>query len=144
MRPRAKLLLGGALALAALGYLIVGGVREAAVYYLTPTELRAQGPAADRAIRVGGLVVPGSLRWEPATLALRFRLTDGVTEVAVEHTGTPPDLFKEGTGAIVEGTWGPDRIRARTILAKHSEEYRPPAPGAPPPRPLAPPREGRR
>lgn len=137
MTKRAKLALGAALALGALGYLIVSGVREAAVYYLTPTELQAKTVAATQALRVGGQVVPGSLHWEPATLALTFRLTDGTTELAVTHTGTPPDLFKEGAGAIVEGTYGPDRqLHARAILAKHSEEYRPPKPGEPPPRPL--------
>ena len=131
MTKKTKLLLGGGLLLAALGYLITGGIREAAVYYITPTELHAKGPAAaDRAFRLGGMVVPGSLRWEPQTLQLTFRLTDGQTEVAVAHTGSPPDLFKEGTGAIVEGRYaGGQRFVAHTILAKHAEEYRPPQAG---------------
>jgi cytochrome c-type biogenesis protein CcmE len=46
----------------------------------------------------------------------------------VRHKGTAPDLFKEGAGAVVEGTWTPDGyFRASTIMAKHSEEYKPPA-----------------
>ena len=131
MTKRTKLLLGVIIMVAALGYLIYGGIREAAVYYITPTELKANGAsAADRSFRLGGVVVPGSLKWEPQTIQLTFRLTDGKQEVAVQHTGSPPDLFKEGAGAIVEGRYANGNLFvANTILAKHSEEYRPPQAG---------------
>ncbi len=131
MTKRTKLLLGAIIVLAALGYLIYGGIKEAAVYYITPSELQAKGAsAADQSFRLGGMVVPGSLHWEPRTLQLTFLLTDGKEQVAVEHTGSPPDLFKEGAGAIVEGKYANgNRFMASTILAKHSEEYRPPQPG---------------
>lgn len=114
--------------LAALGYLIYGGIREAAVYYITPTELKEKGASAtDMSFRLGGVVVPGSIMWEPQSIQLTFRLTDGKQEVAVRHTGSPPDLFKEGAGAIVEGKYmNGNLFVANTILAKHSEEYRPP------------------
>jgi len=43
------------------------------------------------------------------------------------HRGTPPDLFAESRGAVVEGTWSRDGyFQATTILAKHSEEYKAP------------------
>ena len=131
MTKRTKLLLGAIVMVAALGYLIYGGIREAAVYYITPTELKEKGAsAADRSFRLGGVVVPGSLKWEPQTIQLTFRLSDGKQEVAVQHTGSPPDLFKEGAGAIVEGRYANGNLFvANTILAKHSEEYRPPQAG---------------
>jgi len=131
MTKKTKLLLGALIVLAALGYLIYGGIREAAVYYITPTELKEKGASAtDKSFRLGGMVVPGSLQWEPQSLKLTFRLTDGKEQVAIEHTGSPPDLFKEGTGAIVEGKYtNGDLFMASTILAKHSEEYRPPQAG---------------
>jgi cytochrome c-type biogenesis protein CcmE len=73
------------------------------------------------------MVAEGSVHWEPQTLRLTFVLTDGQTQLPVRHTGTAPDLFKEGAGAVVEGTWVPEGyLRASTIMAKHSEEYRPP------------------
>lgn len=131
MTKKTKLLLGGSLVVGTLLYLISGGIQEATVYYITPTELKAKGgAAADRSFRLGGLVVPGSLHWEPQTLKLTFRLTDGKEQVAVEHTGSPPDLFKEGAGALVEGKYANGSLFvANTILAKHSEEYRPPEKG---------------
>jgi len=131
MTKRSKLLLGVVVVAAALGYLIYGGIREAAVYYVTPTELKGKGAsAADQSFRLGGMVVPGSVHWDPGTLQLTFRLTDGKEQVAVKHTGSPPDLFKEGTGAIVEGKVASGHLFiANTILAKHSEEYRPPHAG---------------
>jgi cytochrome c-type biogenesis protein CcmE len=149
MTRNRKLVLGALVVAAALGYLIYGGIREAAVYYLTPTELLEKGPAAtDRAFRLGGMVVPGSVTWEPQTLQLTFRLTDGTAQVEVRHTGSPPDLFKEGAGAIVEGRYaGANRFVANTILAKHAEEYRPPQAGQVPAKELykslIKPREGR-
>jgi cytochrome c-type biogenesis protein CcmE len=130
LTKKTKLLLGAVVIASTIGYLIVGGIREAAVYYITPTELKAKGPATtDRAFRLGGMVVPGSRRWDPQTLKLAFRLSDDKEQVAVEYVGSPPDLFKEGAGAIVEGKYMNGLFQADTILAKHSEEYQPPDEG---------------
>jgi cytochrome c-type biogenesis protein CcmE len=122
----AKFIAGGAVIALALAYLIYAGVTQSAVYFVTPSELAA-APAARKAYRLGGLVAAGSLRWEPKTLDLSFTLTDGKTTVPVRHQGTPPDLFGEGRGAVVEGRWAPEGyFKATLILAKHSEEYRAP------------------
>ncbi len=126
---RTRLLIAAAIVAAALVYVIIGGIRGAVVYYITPSELLAQPAAPDTAIRLGGQVVPGSKVWNPATQELRFRLTDGSATVAVEYRGAPPGLFTEGQGAIVEGIWDPAGVvRARSIIVKHSEEYAPPSP----------------
>ncbi len=126
-----KLLAGGAVILAALGYLIYSSMSTAVVYFVTPTELVEQGAGArNKALRLGGMVEQGSLDWNPRTLDLRFRLTDGKTSIPVAHKGTPPDLFAEGKGAVVEGRVNPDgSFAASAIMAKHSEEYRPPKAG---------------
>src|SRR5688500_13924618 len=102
MKP--KFLVGGAVIAVALAYLIYAGVTQSAVYFVTPSELLT-APSAGKAYRLGGLVVPGSLQWDPQTLALAFTLTDGTSKVPVRHKGTPPDLFGEGRGAVVEGKW---------------------------------------
>jgi len=121
-----KFLAGGAVILAALAYMIYAGVTQSAVYFVTPAELQA-APVAGKAYRLGGLVEAGSLTWEPRTLELSFTLSDGRATVPVRHKGTPPDLFAEGRGAVVEGSWMPDGyFKATLIMAKHSEEYQAP------------------
>lgn len=124
-----KYLVAGVIVAGALVGLIYSGVRDSMVYFYTPSELtQKQDGLRGKALRVGGMVVDGSVRWDPQTLLLTFQLTDGQGTVFVRHKGTAPDLFKEGAGAVVEGTWTPDGyFRASTIMAKHSEEYKPPA-----------------
>ena len=126
MSRRGKFLLGGGVILAALAYMIYAGVSQSVVYFVTPSELRAQ-PVAGKAYRLGGMVAPGSLKWEPRSLDLAFTLSDGKATVPVRHKGTPPDLFAEGRGAVVEGTWTNEGyFKASLIMAKHSEEYKAP------------------
>jgi cytochrome c-type biogenesis protein CcmE len=121
-----KFLVGGAVILAALAYMIYAGVTQSAVYFVTPAELTAS-PVPGKAYRLGGLVAAGSLKWEPRSLDLSFTLSDGRATVPVRHKGTPPDLFAEGRGAVVEGSWMPEGyFKATLILAKHSEEYQAP------------------
>jgi cytochrome c-type biogenesis protein CcmE len=123
MTKRAKFLGGGAVIAGALAYMIYAGVTQSAVYFVTPSELTA-APVAGKAYRLGGMVAKDSLRWEPRTLELAFAISDGKVMVPVRHRGTPPDLFGEERGAVVEGTWTADGyFKASTILAKHSEEY---------------------
>lgn len=128
-----KFLLGGLVIATALGWVVYAGFRESVVFFVTPSELLDQGDgAAGRAYRVGGMVVEGSLRRDLETLQLSFDLTDGRATIPVRFRGTPPDLFAEGRGAVVEGTYARDGVfQASTIMAKHSEEYKPPADAEP-------------
>jgi cytochrome c-type biogenesis protein CcmE len=115
----------------ALGGLVATGVRQSVVYFVTPSELKAAETRPDgRAYRLGGMVLPGSLRHDPGRREATFVLSDGKATIVVGFRGIPPDLFGEGRGAVVEGTLGADgTFRASTILAKHSEEYRAPHDG---------------
>ena len=123
-----KYLVAGGIVLAALAGLVYSGVKESMVYFYTPTEVREKTEAVrGKALRVGGMVAEGSVRWDPQQVLLTFALTDGQSLVPVRHRGTAPDLFKEGAGAVVEGTWAPEGyLRSSNIMAKHSEEYKAP------------------
>jgi cytochrome c-type biogenesis protein CcmE len=126
---RAKFIVGGGIIAAALAYMIYTGVTQSAVYFVTPAELRAAA-VPGKAYRLGGMVVPGSLKWEARALDLSFTLSDGAATVLVRHKGTPPDLFGEGRGAVVEGSWTDQGFfKATLIMAKHSEEYTAPHDG---------------
>lgn len=140
MSPRQKTrslaILAILIAAGVVGYIAFGGIEKNLVYYLAPDELLARGQAAHGAtVRLGGLVQRGSLDWQPQTLSLRFRvgLTDeGPPSILVQSRGAPPQMFQEGIGAVVEGIFDGEVFRAERVLVKHSNEYRPPAPGEKP------------
>jgi cytochrome c-type biogenesis protein CcmE len=123
---RLKLLIGAVVIAACVGYLVYGGIQETIVYFVTPSELHAKGTSAyGRSLRLGGLVREGSWSKEAGTLFHTFELVDDTSTVKVTFRGIPPDLFGEGRGALVEGSYGLDGVfQAKTILAKHSEEYK--------------------
>lgn len=132
MSRRGRFVTGGLVIAAAIAYLIWSGVSQSVVYFVTPSELLA-APAPTKTYRLGGMVQAGSLTWEPKSLDLSFTLSDGKASVPVRHKGAPPDLFAEGRGAVVEGSWTKDGyFKASLILAKHSEEYKAPHDGAQP------------
>ena len=127
-----KIFIGAGVIALALAYMIYAGVTQSAVYFVTPSELQAS-PVTGKAYRLGGMVLPGTLKWEPRSLDLAFTLSDGKATVPVRHKGTAPDLFGEGRGAVVEGSWTPEGyFKASLILAKHSEEYKAPHDGGEP------------
>ena len=128
MMPRSRrFLIGGVIILAALAYMIYGGMKEAMVYFKMPSELRAEEKSMQgKFVRMGGMVVKGSLQKDLQALTYKFDLTDGTTTFPVFFKGVPPDLFSEGKGAVVEGRVGNDGVfQASLIMAKHAEEYSP-------------------
>jgi cytochrome c-type biogenesis protein CcmE len=130
MRRRSRFLAGGLVIVVAIAYLIWSGVSQSVVYFVTPSELLA-APVPSKTYRLGGLVQAGSLKWEPKSLDLSFTLSDGKASVPVRHKGAAPDLFAEGRGAVVEGSWTKEGyFKASLILAKHSEEYKAPHDGS--------------
>jgi cytochrome c-type biogenesis protein CcmE len=97
------------------------------MYFYSPTEIHAGKAPADRAIRVGGLVVDGSVRREGNSLAVQFDLTDNAAVVPVTYTGILPDLFREGQGIVAMGRINNEGLFvADEVLAKHDENYMPP------------------
>lgn len=119
-----RILVVALVAVAALGGLAASGLGDSLVYYRTPTELQARPPGPDERLRLGGMVVPGSVAGEGDRV--RFTLTDGASDVAVVHTGTPQGVFREGQGALVEGSVDGDGVfRSDLLMVKHDNEYRP-------------------
>src|SRR5919201_547918 len=116
----------------ALGWVLVSGLRNSLMYYRTPSEVMRMGRTAyGQPIRLGGYVVPGSVRHDGP--ALDFVLSDGTTRMTVVATGGVPSLFRAGQGVLLEGHEGPDgAFHADTVLVKHNGVYRPPAPGQTP------------
>lgn len=116
-----------AVILGGIGYLVYGGLGQNLVYFVTPSEY-LENPAEfqDRELRLGGLVKPETVQYDPQTLELEFILTDGASEIPVVHRGTPPELFQAGQGVIVEGNFKGTVFAGKNLLVKHSENYTPP------------------
>ena len=96
------------------------------MFFYSPTEVAAGKVPANAVIRVGGLVVPGSIQRERDSLTVRFVVTDNQARVPVEYTGILPDLFREGQGIIARGRLAGGRVVADQVLARHDENYMPP------------------
>lgn len=128
------IVLGVVVIAGAFGYLLYGGLAKNVVYFLTPNELLAKGSrAVDVPVRLGGEIKPGSVIWNDTTLDLRFTLTDGKSDVTVRSRGTPPQMFRDGIGVVVEGRYLADGVfHCTNLMIKHSNEYRPPKAGESP------------
>ncbi|MDH5388394.1 MAG: cytochrome c maturation protein CcmE [Gammaproteobacteria bacterium] len=100
---------------------------ENMMYFYSPTEVN-NGTAPDtRTIRVGGLVVEGTVERATESLLVKFDLTDGAEVVKLEYSGILPDLFREGQGIVAMGKLNDKRVFvANEVLAKHDENYMPP------------------
>lgn len=130
MRAGTKFVIGSFVILAGVGALIVTGVQETGVYFLTPTELlvrtRSDTTFHDVGIKVGAKVVPGSVRRESSARTIDFRVSDGTSEFPVTYTGLIPDTFTDASNieVIVEGKYGRDGVfHATEVLAKCGSRY---------------------
>ena len=107
--------------------LAMWGLQDRAAYFVTPSDIAAGKVQADRPMRLGGMVLNGSLKRDPDGLTVRFVVSDTKAETPVMFRGITPDLFKEGSGVVAEGRLQPDGLFvADNILAKHDERYMPP------------------
>ena len=134
-RRRSALVVAVVIIIAAFGFLLYGGIDKNVVFFLTPQELLARGTAAyDVPVRLGGLVQPGSVKWDADKLDLRFVVMDsGGQSVNVHSTGAPPQMFRDGMGVVVEGKYHRSGVFESTnLMIKHSNEYRKPEDGGRP------------
>ena len=127
-KPKHQRLLLVSLAIAAVlaaVLLAMWGLKDRAAYFRTPADITAGKASSGDAIRLGGMVVAGSLKRDDGTTA-RFDVTDGAATVAVTYRGILPNLFREGSGVVAEGRMVDNMFVADNILAKHDERYMPP------------------
>ncbi|MGX2973576.1 cytochrome c maturation protein CcmE [Ursidibacter arcticus] len=84
-------------------------------------------PEVGQRIRVGGMVVEGSVKRDDKSLKVVFGLNDIGPAIQVEYEGILPDLFREGQGIVAQGILiEPTTLKATEVLAKHDENYMPP------------------
>ena len=131
MKPRHKRFLWIGAGVAVLGVavaLVLNAFQSNLVFFFTPTQIAANEAPRGRAFRIGGLVEEKSLRRDADGLTVHFVVTDTAKSVPVVYRGILPDLFKEGKGVVAQGKLeGDGTFHATEVLAKHDENYMPPA-----------------
>lgn len=123
---RLVLALVALVALIGAGLLAASALRDEAAYFYAPADVKTKGVEPGTPIRLGGMVVKGSLKQAPDGVTILFDVTDGKATVPATFSGIAPDLFKEGSGVVAEGAF--DRsgtFVATNLLAKHDERYMP-------------------
>ena len=105
--------------------LVLSALKDSIVFFNSPSDLVEKHVAPGTRVRLGGLVVPGSIV-RGADLNVGFEVSDGNRAVQVTYQGVLPDLFREGQGVVTEGALQTSgTFKADSVLAKHDEKYMP-------------------
>ncbi len=131
MHPKRKKRLIVVLAVVVLSSLGIGlvtyGLRGNINLFYPPADVIAGKAPVGQPIRVGGMVVEGSIVRSESSLDVRFEVTDYAGTVPVMYSGILPDLFDEGQGVVAAGRLDERGVFvAHEVLAKHDENYMPP------------------
>ena len=93
-------------------------------YFFTPTEIMQSDISSEKRIKIGGMVLEGSVKRDSSKIS--FIITDYENSISVLFEGIVPDLFKEGSGVVALGFMDNEVFYAKEVLAKHDENYMPP------------------
>ena len=104
--------------------LVLYALRSNIDLFYTPGEIlygkreTQQMPEVGQRLRVGGMVMPGSVQRDPNSLKVTFTIYDAEGSVDVSYEGILPDLFREGQGVVVQGELEKgNHILAKEVLA---------------------------
>jgi cytochrome c-type biogenesis protein CcmE len=142
MKPQVKNQLAALVALGVAGsfvaYMAFGDIGENLVYFWDVDQLLEKGDKALGAtVRLGGVVQPGTMNWDAEAIDLKFHISmtpeaSDPVNVAVQAKDAPPQMFREGIGVVVEGSYDGKVFNADRVIVKHSNEYQPPVDGEKP------------
>jgi cytochrome c-type biogenesis protein CcmE len=123
---RSIFIFSGLAVLGLAAFLVLTALQDSIVFFYSPSDIETKQIEPGRRVRIGGLVVNGSVEKSSGT-QVKFDISDGAKTVKVSYAGLLPDLFREGQGIIAEGLLdGPGHLVADSVLAKHDEKYMPP------------------
>lgn len=112
-----KLLFAGAVLAVAVGFLIYNAMDGSAAFYMTVSELEADGGTLQgQQVRVGGDVVDGTIERGDIGEEIRFEITDGAGSIPIVYDGDVPDIFADDAEVIATGTMGSDGVFVATEL----------------------------
>lgn len=127
LQQRAAVVKAAVVLAALLGATLIFGanLKGNAVRYYTVDQYAAQrSQIGDRFIQLQGSVVPGSLRYDPVGLSLRFEIEKKGARVPVSYHGVKPDVLNDGLDVVVDGRMGPDGVfRGKKLTVKCPSRY---------------------
>jgi cytochrome c-type biogenesis protein CcmE len=124
---RLMLVLLALAAVAAAALLALSALKDQAAFFYAPSDVKRDGLPLGRAVRLGGMVEAGSVKKAADGVRVDFAVTDGQATTPVTFAGIVPDLFREKSGVVAEGSFQPSGLFVATnLLAKHDEKYMPP------------------
>lgn len=124
-QKRSAVIFGALGVLAVAVALVLTALSEQVTFFRTPSDLVNVAPGESGRVRLGGVVVEGSVD-NSLEDAVIFAVEDANAALKVRYAGILPDLFREGQGIVAEGVLGKDgTFTADTVLAKHDETYMP-------------------
>jgi cytochrome c-type biogenesis protein CcmE len=124
---RLALVVFALVAIVLAGLFAVYALRNQANYFYLPEQMQAEPPSVGQAVRLGGMVQPGSIDIQSDGVTVAFVVTGNESSaIPVRYSGILPDLFVEGSGVVAEGSLQQDgTFLATNLLAKHDENYVP-------------------
>jgi cytochrome c-type biogenesis protein CcmE len=129
MGRQSKFIVGIALIVASVGFLVFTAVDQTKMYMVTVGEyLSANKAYSGTTLRIAGRVREGSMKWDAGKSELRFVLDDITDEgsVPVYFKGLLPDMFAEGRDVIVEGPHTDNKVfTASAVLTSCPSKYEP-------------------
>lgn len=126
-KRRLQAVLAMSILLAIVISLVLYAMRQNISLFYTPTQVSKGQAPIHHPVRVGGMVVKGSIHYSDGGRQVAFAVTDFVATIKIQYKGLLPDLFREGQGVVVNGMIEDDhQVRATEVLAKHDAKYMPP------------------
>ena len=105
--------------------LILFNSKKNLIFFYTPTEYINSNSKINNIVRIGGIVEINSII-NLGKNNYEFIISDNKNFINISYEGLLPDLFKEGQGAVIEGTiFKKKLIKASKVFAKHDENYMP-------------------
>ena len=112
------------LVLVAAGYVVSKALTSASLFFYTADQAVAKRPElGTKQFRIEGTVLDDVHRTSDGA---DFHIVFNCVEVAVDHVGDPPALFKPGQPVVLEGHWDPSTqplFDSDLMLVKHSGTY---------------------
>jgi cytochrome c-type biogenesis protein CcmE len=124
---RGRVLITLGLIVCALGYVVVKGLGDASQFY-RPADLAVSDRAnlGTKRFSLIGVVIDGTVIEKGRQVA--FTIEQNGVQVAVRHTGTPPELFRAGMPVLLDGHFdsatGKAVFLSDRMAVKHSATYK--------------------